>query len=94
MVDSIRLREHYLVGESRVLDAVLTLPSGNIKMRIVGQRYEPIDQHLSITKYLIGATIFDIEPIEKDKYESYLRNGGKIKKRLSPGGLGLEITKS
>lgn len=91
-LDSIRLREHYLVGEQRPLIAEIDLPNGNIKMQIIGQRYEQIGKHLSITKYLIGATIVSMNKSDRDIYEKYLRYGNKLGKDKTPA-LGLEITK-
>src|SRR4051812_26035156 len=44
-VDSIRLREHYLVGEARILNAEIDLPNGKVKMQIVGRRYEQVGEH-------------------------------------------------
>ncbi|HEY0050774.1 MAG TPA: hypothetical protein VGB68_15890, partial [Pyrinomonadaceae bacterium] len=38
IVSSIRLREYYLVGENRTLQAELDLPNGKIRMQIVGVR--------------------------------------------------------
>ncbi|MBX7173791.1 MAG: hypothetical protein K1X72_22665 [Pyrinomonadaceae bacterium] len=93
LVDSIRLNEHYLVGENRVLDAVLDLPNGQVKMKVIGQRYEQIGEHLSINQYLIGATILNMTPLDKDIYEEYLRMGNKVKKDKT-GILELETTKS
>ena len=92
-VDSIRLREHYLVGEGRMLNAELDLPNGKVKMQIIGQRYEQVGEHLSINKYLIGATIANMTAEERDIYEEYLRLGNKVKKDTTPT-LGLEVTKS
>jgi hypothetical protein len=92
-VDSIRLREHYLVGEGRILNAEIDLPSGKVKMQIIGQRYEQIGEHLSITKYLIGATIANMTTEERRIYEEYLRLGNKVKNNTTPT-LGLEVTKS
>ena len=57
VVHAIRLREYYLVGENRTLNAELDLPGGKIRMQIVGQRYEQVGQHLSESKFLIGAII-------------------------------------
>ena len=91
-VDSIRLREHYLVGEGRMLNAELDLPNGKVKMQIIGQRYEQIGEHLSISKYLIGATIVNMTLEERGIYEEYLRLGNKVKKDTMPT-LGLEATK-
>lgn len=80
LVDSIRLREFYLVGENRILDAILDLPGAKIKMRVLGQRYEQIGEHLSVSKYLIGASIESMNQIDREIYEEYLRQGGKLKK--------------
>ncbi len=82
IVDSIRLKEHYLVGENRVLNVELDLPNGKIAMQIIGQRYEQIGEHLSISKYLIGANIVDMSQIERDIYEEYLKFGSKRKKQI------------
>jgi hypothetical protein len=80
LVNSIRLREYYLVGENRVLNAEIELPNGKVTMQIIGQRYEQIGEHLSISQYLIGATILNMTPIERDIYDEYLRLGNKVKK--------------
>src|SRR5262245_5118209 len=44
IVPVIRLREYYLVGENRTLNAELDLPGGKIQMQIVGRRYEQVGQ--------------------------------------------------
>jgi hypothetical protein len=79
IVPSIRLREYYLVGENRALQAELDLPNGKIRMQIVGVRYEQIGIHDSSVSYLIGAKILFISPLEKEIYEEYLKYGNKVK---------------
>ena len=79
IVPSIRLREYYLVGENRKLQAELDLPNGKIKMQIVGVRYEQIGIHDSSVSYLIGAKIVSITPLEQEIYEEYLKYGNKVK---------------
>ena len=79
-MDSIRLREYYLVGENRILDAELDLPNGKAKMKLIGQRYEQVGEHLSVNKYLIGATILDMTPIDRDLYNEFLQGGKNGKK--------------
>jgi len=92
-VPSIRLKEYYLVGENRTLDAELNLPGGKIKMQIVGQRYEQLnDEHSSTTSYLIGASIVEIAEDERKIYEEFLRSGGKTE--LNAATLKLETDKS
>ena len=79
IVPSIRLREYYLVGENRTLQAELDLPNGKIRMQIVGVRYEQIGIHDSTVNYLIGAKILSITPLEQEIYEEYLKYGNKVK---------------
>jgi hypothetical protein len=79
IVPSIRLREYYLVGENRTLQAELDLPNGKIRMQIVGVRYEQIGIHDSTVNYLIGAKILFISPLEQEIYEEYLKYGNKVK---------------
>lgn len=83
VVDSIRLREYYLVGENRILDAVIELPGAKVRMKLLGQRYEQFGEHLSVHKYLIGASIQSMNQLDRDIYEEYLRNGNKIRKNNS-----------
>lgn len=79
IVPSIRLREYYLVGENRTLQAEMDLPNGKIRMQIVGVRYEQIGIHDSTVDYLIGAKILSITPLEQEIYEEYLKYGNKVK---------------
>lgn len=79
LVGSIRLREHYLVGDNRILDAELDLPNGKVKMKLIGQRYEEVGQHLSVSQYIIGAEIKSMTPLDRDLYEEFLRYGNKLK---------------
>lgn len=79
-VSSIRLKENYLVGEGRVLNAELDLPNGKVQMKIVGQRYEQVDEHASVAKYMIGAKITQITSENTEIYEDFLKNGKKMMK--------------
>src|SRR5215207_6446658 len=72
LVDSIRLQEYYLVGENRILTAELDLPNGKVTMQIIGQRYEQVGEHLSVNKYLIGASIVKMDSSEREIYDEYL----------------------
>jgi hypothetical protein len=90
IVPAIRLREYYLVGENRTLNCELDLPAGKIKMQIVGQRYEQVGQHLSVSKFLIGALIQRMGGEEREAYEAFLQFG---KKRGKTKGLELGIDK-
>ncbi len=86
-VPVIRIRENYLVGGGRPLNAELDLPNGKVRMQIVGKRYEQITEPVS--KYLIGATISDITPENREIYEHFLQYGKKGK----TGGLEFGVDK-
>lgn len=80
IVSAIRIKEYYLVGENRTLNAEIELPDGTkIKMQVVGQRYEQINIHDSISEYFIGANISQMNETEREVYEDYLKNGAKTK---------------
>jgi hypothetical protein len=90
IVPAIRLREYYLVGENRTLNAELDLPSGKIRMQIVGQRYEQVGQHLSESRFLIGASIQRMSLEEREIYEEFIQYG---KRRGKAKGFELGIDK-
>lgn len=79
VVSSIRLKENYLVGEGRTLNAELDLPSGKIKMQIVGQRYEQVGKHISTANFLVGAKILRMTAENRELYQDFLRSGRKRK---------------
>jgi len=89
-VPSIRIRENYLVGENRTLNAELDLPDGKVSMQIVGTRYEQIGEHLSVARYLIGARILQMTPENMKVYEHFLHNGHKILRKAASS-LALEV---
>jgi len=76
-VSSVRIKENYLVGAGRTLNAELDLPDGKVSMKIVGQRYEPVEnENLSVGKYLVGASIVQMTDESREVYENFLRFGG------------------
>ncbi len=79
VVPSIRLKENYLVGEGRALNAEIDLPNGKIKMQIVGQRYEQVGKHISTASYLVGAKILQMTAENRELYQDFLRHGRKRK---------------
>lgn len=88
IVSSIRVMEHYLVGQDRALVAELDLPSGRISMRVIGRRYERVGMHLSMEKYLVGAEIIEMEPEAREAYEHFLNFGAK---QVKPPAAALEL---
>ena len=89
IVSAIRIRENYLVGGERILNAELDLPGGKVQMQLVGSRYEQVGQHISTARYLVGAKITQMSKEDREAYEYFLRHGDKRKK----GSLALGIDK-
>lgn len=77
IVLAIRIKENYLVGEGRVLNAELDLPNGKILMKVVGQRYEQIGEHITTACYLVGASINSMTTENREAYNEFLRLGGR-----------------
>lgn len=77
IVASIRVKENYLVGEGRILNAELDLPNGKVSMKIIGQRYEQVGEHISTARYLVGASIKDMTTENREAYQEFLSLGGK-----------------
>ncbi len=80
IVSSIRIREHYLVGQDRVLNVEVELPVGKIKMKVVGRRYERVGIHLSTERFMIGSEIVEMDQAFREAYEHFLRHGHRSKK--------------
>ncbi len=89
IVSAIRIRENYLVGAERTLNAELDLPGGKVQMQIIGSRYEQVGEHISTARYLVGAKITQMSKEDRETYEYFLRHGDKRKK----GSLALGIDK-
>ncbi|MEZ5306362.1 MAG: hypothetical protein R2684_04370 [Pyrinomonadaceae bacterium] len=88
-VSCIRLREFYLVGEGRTLNADISLPDGNVNMKILGQRYEQVGEHLSVCRYLVGASIVSMSDHDRVVYENFLSSR---KANTGPLSLGVKET--
>lgn len=91
IVSSIRVKESYLVGENRLLNVEIDLPSGKIAMRVIGRRYEQVGEHVSTARYLIGASIEEITDENREAYNDFLRYGGN---KRNTGSLKLGIDES
>ncbi len=77
IVPSVRVKENYIVGEGRVLNAELDLPNGKVSMKIVGQRYEQVGEHISTARYLVGASIKEMSDDNREAYQDFLRLSGR-----------------
>lgn len=72
ILPAIRIGEHYLAGENRILLIVLELPSGPVQMRATSVRYERLDEGLREEGYLIGARITQMSEDHRTQFLSYL----------------------
>jgi hypothetical protein len=77
LAPSIRMKEKYLVGQERTINVEMDLPTGRVKMQVVGRRYEKVGIHISVERFLIGAQIIKLEGDDKDNYETFLKNGSR-----------------
>lgn len=82
IVSSIRLKEKYLVGHERPLNVEIDLPTGKVKLRAMGRRYEKVGKHISVERFLVGAHIISLKGPDKENYEAFLRNGNRIPKAV------------
>jgi c-di-GMP-binding flagellar brake protein YcgR len=90
LVSSIRIKENYLVGQNRVLNAELDLSGAKVRMKIIGHRYEQVGIHISTSLYLIGASICQMEEADREVYQHFIQHGDARKK----GSLALGIDKT
>jgi hypothetical protein len=77
LVPSIRLKEKYLVGQDRNLNIEIDLPTGKVHIRAIGRRYEKVGIHISTERFLVGAEIMSIDDVDKENYETFLKNGNR-----------------
>ena len=77
LVPSIRLKEKYLVGQDRNLNIEIDLPTGKVHMKAIGRRYEKVGIHISTERFLVGAEIMSIDDVDKENYETFLKNGNR-----------------
>jgi hypothetical protein len=85
MVSSIRMKEHYLVGQNRVLNIEMDLPREKVRMQVVGRRYERENIHDSVERYIVGMEIVQISDVDREVYEHFLRYGAKRRRAANPG---------
>jgi PilZ domain len=90
-VPLIRIQENYLVGENRPLNVELDLPGGKLQMQVIGRRYEQTGEHLSVSRYLIGASISQVSPENFEIYKQFLLSGKKT--TVKARSLELEVDK-
>ncbi len=84
LVTSIRVKEKYLVGHERNLNVEIDLPTGKVHLTAIGRRYEKVGVHISTERFLVGAHILNLTGVDKENYETFLRNGNRRSKNTAP----------
>lgn len=75
IVPAIRLGEHYLTGENRILQITLQLSAGSVLIHAAPVRYHKLDDEASpenATHYLIGTRITHISDADRARLVEYL----------------------
>ena len=78
VVPSIRVKEKYLVGLERPLNFEIDLPTGKVRLRAMGKRYEKVGIHISTERFLVGAHILELSGEDKENYELFLKWGSRV----------------
>lgn len=73
IVPVIRIGEHYLTGEDRLLRIVLELPAGPIQLIATPVRYEPLEGDEDEQGFIIGVRITDISAQDRERFTSALK---------------------
>jgi hypothetical protein len=75
IVPAIRLGEHYLAGENRILLITVQIPDGSILIHASPVRYQKLDEEQpeEATHYLIGARIVAISDEDRSRLSEYLK---------------------
>jgi hypothetical protein len=85
MVSGIRMKEHYIVGQERVLNVEIDLPREKVRMQVVGRRYERESIHDSVERYIVGMEIVSISDYDREVYDHFIRFGAKRRRAANPG---------
>ncbi len=93
VLSAIRLKDNYLVGQNRELNLQIDLPTGPVRMRAIGRRYEKVGLHVSTEKYLVGVEILTMSKPDKERYDHFLKHSRKLKK-AGNSGFALGVDKS
>ena len=73
IVPAIRIGGQYLVGEDRLLQIALELPSGPIQLEATSARYERLDEEGNELGYLIGVHITKISDQHREALLSFIK---------------------
>jgi len=83
ILPSIRLNEHYLVGQDHILVVEMDIHDRTIVMKAVGRRYEEVGEHLSVKRFAVGLEIVDMTATDRAAYEYFIKNHRKLRKGMN-----------
>jgi hypothetical protein len=82
VLPSIRLDQHYLVGQDRPLIVEMDIHDRTVIMKVVGRRYEEVGEHLSVRRFIVGAEILEMSPTDRAAYSYFLKNAKKLSRHM------------
>jgi c-di-GMP-binding flagellar brake protein YcgR len=76
LVSCVHLNGRHLTAEGRTLEVRLDLGAGTeVRMLVVPERYERLDEPESSYAYLIGVRIVEMDEADRQRYQSYITEG-------------------
>lgn len=76
ILPTIRIGEHYLTGEGRILRITLEFPTGPIQIDAVPVRYERLDENEPEKGYLVGVKITEMSDHDRARFNEGMRAEG------------------
>ena len=74
VVPHIRVDEHYLMADHRMLRVTLKCPDGDVTIDCTPVRYEQLDNHDAGTGYLLGTEIKEVLEEHRERWDEFLKN--------------------
>lgn len=76
ILPAIRIGEHYLTGEGRILRITLEFPTGPIQIDAVPVRYERLDETEPEKGYLVGVKITEMSDDDRARFNEGIKAEG------------------
>ncbi|MGB7922708.1 MAG: PilZ domain-containing protein [Pyrinomonadaceae bacterium] len=76
ILPAIRIGEHYLTGDGRVLHIVLDFPNGPLQVDAVPVRYERLDEGDPEKGYIVGVRITEISDHDRARLIARIKDEG------------------
>ena len=74
IVPHIRVDEHYLMADHRMLRVTLKCPDGDVTIDCAPVRYEQLEQSDADHGYLLGMEIKEIPDEHRERWDEFLKN--------------------